>query len=142
MSNAITIRHIITSQSTLLDEEECYLLGLYYALDTKEKFYHFEGSINNEYIVQYAEFYINNCAYVDVFGAEMYSPTPMHIVRYAQIFNEVNSTVLVYTNGAVCVDQGKDSVVNVHLWIDKSTVKNFDLLDPDGFNKLTLNQPL
>lgn len=142
MKNQVRISDIITSQSTLDNEEDSYLLGLYYVIDSENKFYYYNGPINNEYMVQLTEMYINNFAYVKALSANMYTPIPFHVVRYRQLLSDINSTVLVYYNGGVCLDQSKDSEVSIHLWIEKNTVNNLDIIKPDDFTKLILNMPL
>jgi hypothetical protein len=142
MKNQVRISDIITSESTMDDEESSFLLGLYYVVDSENRFYHYSGPIENEYVKQLTEIYINNFAFLKVFSTNMYSSSPLHIVRYFQPFNNINSTVLAYYNGGVCLDQFKDSKLTIHLWIDKETVKFFDIIKPEDFNKLILNMPL
>lgn len=142
MKNIIRINDIITSQSTVDNENDAFLLGLYYVIDSDNRFYYYTGDIDNIYIVQLAEMYINNFASVKVFSADMYTTTPMHVSRYKHLGANINSTLLVYHNGGVCLDQKPDSKVSVHVWIEKSVVSNFEIIKPENFVKLTSDMPL
>lgn len=126
-----TLTDLLISDRTLHDEDQAFLLGLSYAINV-DKFCYYSGDINNPIAVKIAEEFYNNYSYIDVYGVVMYTDTPLHILKYKNKFDNINSHVLMYSNGAVCIDQGADSNT-VHVWIDKETVQTFNIIKEEEY---------
>ena len=131
----LTVDEILTSPATC-DENLSYKLGLYIALNEDNKIY-YTGSREDNLIVELAEMYFNEFAYITILENSVYNPNPIHVLRYHHVKNDmiIKSNVLLYSNGAVSYDQGKDNST-IHLWIDRMTVEIFKIPNEELFKSL------
>jgi hypothetical protein len=61
----------------------------------------------------------------------MFSKRPIHLLKYRQAFEKTcKSTLVLYSNGAVCIDQFKKDTT-IHVWIEKSLVELHQIPKPD-----------
>jgi hypothetical protein len=127
-----SLKDILISDRTLEDENQSFLLGLSYAMDIENKFYYYTGDYNNPVAVKLAEEFYNNYSYIDVYGVVMYTDTPLHILKYMNKFDNINCHVLIYSNGAVCIDQRQNSNT-IHIWIAKETVETFNIIKQEEY---------
>lgn len=125
------IQEILSSASSLHNEEMSFSLALYVAMDIDNEYYHYRADSNEKFILQLVDFYVNRIAAIDVYGANMFSKRPIHLLKYKQSFNnDCKSTLAFYSNGAVCVDQLENST-EIHVWIKKSLVDLHQIPKPD-----------
>ncbi len=129
------VKELLASQRSLFGDEESFTLSLYYALDLEDKFYFYTAAINETFIVQLMEFYMNSLAYVEVYGFEMHTSTPIHILKFQQPFNATFSTAAIYSNGAICIDQVDEGMI-IHVWIDKKTVELYSIPKPEDLKQV------
>ena len=130
------IREILSSASSLHNEEMSFSLALYVAMDINDEHYHYRASSDEKFILQLVDFYINRIAAIDVYGANMFSKRPIHLLKYRQPFNnDYRSTLAFYSNGAVCIDQSKDST-EIHVWIKKPLVDLHQIPKPDELDNV------
>jgi hypothetical protein len=127
-----SLKDILISDRTLEDEDQAFLLGLSYAIDVENRFCYYTGDYNNPVTKKLAEEFYNNYSYIDVYGVVMYTDTPLHILKYMNRFDNVNCHVLIYSNGAICIDQVATSNT-VHIWIDKETVQTFNIIKEEEY---------
>jgi len=132
------VKEILASQRSLFSDEESFTLSLYYALDLEDKFYFYTAAMNQTFIVQLMEFYINSLAYVEIYGFEMHTSIPIHILKFKQPFNATFSfsTAAIYSNGAICIDQELNKDMIIHVWIDKKTVELYSIPKPEDLNQV------
>jgi hypothetical protein len=129
------LRDILTSDRTIEDEDESYQIALYIAFNEDNKRY-YSATIDNPIVIELAETYINKYASVDIYGNDMYTADPMHILKYKDDYTSSHCHVLMYSNGAVCLEQTKHTMI-VHVWISESTANMFRFISVDEFNMLS-----
>lgn len=130
------IQEILASASSLHDEKMSFSLALYIALDVDDRYYHYEADSNEKFILELVDFYVNRIAAIDVYGANMFSKRPIHLLKYRQPFNDgCKSTLAFYSNGAVCIDQFKDST-KIHVWIERSLIELHRIPKPDELDNI------
>ncbi len=129
------VKEILASQRSLFNDEESFTLSLYYALDSEDKFYFYSAPISESFIVELMEFYMNSLAYVEIYGSQMYTSTPIHILKFQQPFNAAFSTAAIYSNGAICIDQVNEDKI-IHVWIDKETIKLYSIPKPEDLKQI------
>jgi len=125
-----TIEEILTSNRSLNDESSSFSLALYFALDIDNKFYHYQANSSEKFIVQLVEFYLNQLASIDVYGVTMFSRRPIHLLKYKHPDKDTKSTLIFYSNGAVCIDQGTDSEI-IHVWVEKELIDLYNIPKPE-----------
>jgi hypothetical protein len=129
------VEEILTSTSSLNDESTSFALALYLALDIDEKFYHYEASSKEKFIQELLEFYINQLAAIDVYGAKMFSKRPIHLIKLKQPFSGILSTIAMYSNGAISIDQIDGDMV-IHIWISKDLIELYNVPKPEDLKSV------
>lgn len=127
------IQEILTSVTSLNDEDASFSLALYFALDIDNRFYHYQAKKEEKFIIELVEFYINRLAAVDIYDVNMFSKRPIHLLRFRQPFVPVKTTLAFYSNGAVGIDQS-NSESTVHVWIQKDLVELYEIPKPQDLD--------
>lgn len=133
----LQIRDILSSQPTHTGDE-AMKLGLYVWYNYVDDFYYYTGALQDHLLVELTEAYWNNYAYVEVLANHMYTPYPIHLLRYDGFKGSLSvpTWVLTYNNGAIGLEQVEGRYI-INLWIAKNTVDIFKLPTPEQLHTLT-----